>query len=298
MKSGAEKDAPPERGHVGVGRRLSAFWPSNKRKSVGCLAALLVVGLIGWHASLRQPTGPAEGGTIQPGSLSVADKSTFRLATFNIHRGRDARGRLDLARTAKVLQGFDFACLNEVAGRWPWQAADQAQTLGQLTERAWLFAPFERRWYCYEFGNAVLSSLPILDWRRLSLASDANQPRSAVLATVGVGHRTFRAIVVHASRRTTRAEELRSVFSLFLATRPPVALLGDLNTRADDPQIRQLLATPGVVDPLTAAPGVSREHIDWILLRGLRALGAGMVDEGASDHPLFWAEVEFLPAVQ
>jgi endonuclease/exonuclease/phosphatase family metal-dependent hydrolase len=281
-----------------VGRRLSAFWPSSKRKSLYGLATLLAVGLIAWHASLRQPTGPAEGGPIHPSGQAAADKPTFRLGTFNIHRGRDAHGQLNLLRTAKALQGLDFVGLNEVGGHWPWQPADQAQTLGQLTDRAWLFAPFERRWYCYEFGNALLSSLPIRDWRRLSLGGDATQSRNITLATVGAGQRTLRAMVVHVSRRATRAEELRSVFSLFQATRSPVVLLGDLNTTADDPQLRQLLATPGVVDALASASGVSPGHIDWILLRGLRPVRAGMVDEGASDHPLFWAEVEFLPEVQ
>jgi endonuclease/exonuclease/phosphatase family metal-dependent hydrolase len=223
---------------------------------------------------------------------------TFRIGTFNIHRGRGMDGRQDLHRTAKALQGLDFVGLNEVGGRWPWQSVDQAQALGQLTGLSWLFAPFERRWYCYEFGNGLLSRVPIRGWQRIPVVAGGGKPRNVVLATAAVGTRTCRVIVAHVSRRAERQEELRSVFSLFRAADAPVVLLGDLNTTADDPQLRQLLATPGVVDALAGAPDVPGQHIDWILLRGLRPVHAGRVDEGASDHPLFWAEVEFLPGVQ
>jgi hypothetical protein len=69
--------------------------------------------------------------------------------------------------------------------------------------------------------------------------------------------------------------------------------MGDLNTAADDPDLRRLLASPGVRDLVgeTAARDSSR-RIDWILARGLHSVQAGIVDTGASDHPLVWAEVE------
>jgi endonuclease/exonuclease/phosphatase family metal-dependent hydrolase len=226
--------------------------------------------------------------------------ATLRLGTFNIHGGRGSDGRLDLTRTAKALADLDFVGLNEVAGRWPWQAADQAEQLGRLTGLAWLFTPFERRWYCYTFGNGLLSGQPIRDWRRIPLASGVPRPRNVVLVTVGEGGSSFRAIVVHATRRDERQrqEEFRSVFAMFLAAREPVVLLGDLNAGREDPQLGRLLATPGVVDALAVSPEVPRRRIDWILLRGLHALRAGMVEQGASDHPLFWAEVQIVKGVQ
>jgi endonuclease/exonuclease/phosphatase family metal-dependent hydrolase len=300
MEPERECGAPPPGGDSTAATKLSAFPRGNKRKTLWCLVALLFVGVVGWHASLRTPTGPAAGGPLGLPGQAAAEKSTFRIGTFNIHSGRGSDGRWDLARTAKAMADLDFVGLNEVAGRWPWQAADQAEVLGRLTGRACLFAPFERRWYCYQFGNGLLAGQPIRDWRRIPLSGGSDRPRSAVLATVGDAARSYRAIVVHASRRDEgqRREEFRAVFALFQATREPVVLLGDLNAGRDDPQLGRLLATPGVVDALACSPEVPRQRIDWILLRGLRAVRAGMVDQGASDHPLFWAEVQFAEGVQ
>ncbi len=73
----------------------------------------------------------------------------------------------------------------------------------------------------------------------------------------------------------------------------PAVMVGDLNTRRDDPAMKTALATPGVVDPVgeVLSPEES-DTIDWILVRGLRGVDAGIRDSGASDHPLIWAELE------
>jgi endonuclease/exonuclease/phosphatase (EEP) superfamily protein YafD len=80
---------------------------------------------------------------------------------------------------------------------------------------------------------------------------------------------------------------------LFLALDEPAVLVGDLNTGRGDPAIQAVLAAPGVVDPVGGErlPDQS-ERIDWILVRGLRGVDAGIRDSGASDHPLIWAELE------
>jgi hypothetical protein len=69
--------------------------------------------------------------------------------------------------------------------------------------------------------------------------------------------------------------------------------MGDLNTASDDPCLDRVLATPGVRDLVGEAVAKdSSRRIDWILARGLRGVQGGVVDTGASDHPLVWAEVE------
>ena len=93
-----------------------------------------------------------------------------------------------------------------------------------------------------------------------------------------------------------RQTQLRTVIALFRALAEPAILLGDMNSQADDPQIRALLDTPGVVDPVGEVLGSEApSRIDWIITRGLRCLDAGVVETEASDHPLVWAEVELLP---
>lgn len=72
------------------------------------------------------------------------------------------------------------------------------------------------------------------------------------------------------------------------------SLASRLNSDAADPQIRQLLHTLGVSDALGEKLGnkAPSERIDWIIVRGLRCVDAGIRDNGASDHPLVWAELE------
>ena len=299
------RNQPPPSGGSEAAERLPAFPGPNKRKTRPRLVAVLVVlalaGAVVWHASQRASTGRASGGRLVPPGPVAPLKKTIRIGTFNIHAGRGADGRLDLARTAKSLAGLDLVGLNEVAGRWPWEASDQAEQLGRLTGQAWLFAPFERRWYCYEFGNGLLTSLPVMSWARFPESQWSDRPRNEVVALVEYGKRTtIFAIVVHAARRNAqqRNREIAAAVGHFLAFGPPAVLMGDLNAGPDHPVLAKLAKTPGVVDALAGTPGLPEKRIDWILLRGLRAVRAGMVDQGASDHPLFWAEVELAPGVQ
>jgi endonuclease/exonuclease/phosphatase family metal-dependent hydrolase len=78
-----------------------------------------------------------------------------------------------------------------------------------------------------------------------------------------------------------------------MALREPAILMGDLNSEPDSQVIKDLVARPGVDDPiqrLLNPPPESR--VDYILIRGLKCADAGMVDEGDSDHPLFWVDIE------
>ena len=99
--------------------------------------------------SYRQSAGPAEGASFQ-GVVRASEPSghaTLRVATYNIHGGRDAHGRYSLERTAGCLHALDLIALNEVhASLWS-GGSNQAMTLGERVGHAWLFAPAERRWW-------------------------------------------------------------------------------------------------------------------------------------------------------
>lgn len=292
---------PSKNGGAIAGQRLTPFPAANKRKTgLWLLVGLAAVAGAVWHGSRRVSTGTAEGGRIDPPGPARAAASAFRIGTFNIHAGRGTDGRSDLERIAKSLQGLSLVGLNEVGGRWPWQHADQAAILGRLTGQAHLFAPFERRWYCFEFGNGLISNMPVVAWQRTPLSHGSDRPRNVLSATLESGRQTLRVVLTHAARRDPeqRDAEIKQVVHLFLATPEPVVLLGDLNAGPDHPLLSRLTSTPGVVDALAGGDGVPDKRIDWILLRGLRRLRSGMVDQGASDHPLFWAEVELVPGVQ
>ncbi len=277
----------------------------------GTILLILLVGGLIYHASVRVPTGPAEGGAIQ-GMVAVesAEHGAIRVGTFNIHAGKGRDGRRDLERVADCIAraDLDFVALSEVRGPAPWQKQDQAARLGRRLEMGWLFAPADRVWSHRESGNGLLSTLPVGFWQRIPLSRKYDHSyRNAVL--VGLRHRdrTIHVLLTHITRRDDRdrRSQLRAVIAMFLALDEPAILLGDLNSDADDPQIRRLLETPGVGLPSVGhedAPPNGRvgeilgreapRRIDWIFTRGLRCLDAGIRDDGASDHPLIWAELE------
>ena len=272
----------------------------NRRWAKTILLALLVGGLI-YHASLHAPTGPAEGVAIEDQIDRPPSKpGTIRIGTFNIRAGKGRDGRRDLQRVADCIAAanLDFVALGEVRGHRLSPNQDQAAQLGCRLEMGWLFAPAGRVWYYRESGNGLLSSLPVSFWQRIPLCGQHDHSqRNVVLVTLPHRGRTIHVLLTHITRGDDRdrQSQLRAVIAMFLALAEPSILVGDLNSDADDPQIRHLLETPGVGDPVgeTLGPETPR-RIDWIFARGFRCLDAGIRDDGASDHPLIWAELDLL----
>ncbi len=279
---------------------MMPLWETMKCRRCWALLAVtaLLAGLV-WRVWQPAALGPAAGVTLEGSAGRTPEaqsRRTLRVGTFNIHgcTGRD--GRRDVDRVAECLKGLDFVALQEVHGPWPWQKLDQAGQLGERLGLAWLFAPNTRLWLCKDAGNGLLSAVPVEFWQRIPLAAHGGRGfRNAVLVGLKHGNRTIRALLTHISRSSEeeRTEQLRTVIALFLSLREPALLLGDLNSNADDPQIRRLLATPGVTDAVgKVLGGKDRPRIDWIISRGLRCLAAEIHDSNASDHAALRVELE------
>jgi endonuclease/exonuclease/phosphatase family metal-dependent hydrolase len=268
---------------------------------------LLAAAVAGWVGSLRLATGPASGARLLPpprpmttvrttpaAGLATACPPRLRLATFNIHTGRGTDRREDLDRIARLLEGFDVVGLNEVRGPYWWEKRDQACRLAERLHLPWLHAPAERRWLYGTFGNAVLARLPCTAWQRIPLARLRGKScRNVLLVRFTWNGGSLHVLITHLDRHSDldRREQLRTVGELFLALAEPAVLMGDLNTPRADPALARLLAAPGVLDPLAELDPTGPDHIDWILIRGLRPTAAGMVHTPASDHPLVWVEL-------
>jgi len=259
------------------------------RVMVAVLLTLVAVGL--WEIGQREQTLPASGTLVvtSANSTSAPARSSLRLATFNIHSGYGPDGRQDLARTASMLKVFDIVWLNEVHGGWP----DQTVALSELTGLTPLYVPTERRWLRNSFGNALLTRLSIERWVRMPLESHTPGYRNALLSTVRVNGQTWQILQTHLTRGKDRAAQLQSVLAIFRSLKAPAVLMGDLNTSARDAELADLLKEAGVQDAVGSVhPETGDGRIDWIIVRGARVKDAGVVETGASDHPLHWAELE------
>lgn len=272
---------------------------SPRRAWVRSLCALTLLAGIVWHrAAERVPSPAAVGAALQgeTGGEAVRPRR-FRVGTFNIHGGRGADGQLDLNRIARLLDGCQLVGLNEVHGAWLSRGPDQAELLARDLQSAWLFAPTERRYWHYDFGNGLLSRWGTSSWQRLPLPKEsAKSYRNVLWASFPWDGATLHVLITHLDRSDAlaRTAQFALVARLFRSLPQPIVLMGDLNADADDPLLQELLATPDVCDPLAETRSTPPpRRIDWILARGLVPCDADVVDSGASDHPFYWAEFEW-----
>jgi endonuclease/exonuclease/phosphatase family metal-dependent hydrolase len=265
-----------------------------RRFTLGRLAIFLIVvaGFFLWQGGERIPAGPASGNSLNgPPPTTRPTGDTLRVATFNID-GKDGDATVD------TLRGFDLIGLQEAHGLGPLSKSNQVEVLGQKLNLPWLFAPVERQWWSEAFGDGVLTSLPVEHWQRIPLASEsADSNREILLLRLQFNSRPLNVLITHlTTQQDNREPELAAVSSLFLSLQEPAILIGDLNSKNDDPLIQSLRKAPGVIDPIgDTVIAKKMESWDRIFARGMQSTGSGFIDKGASDHPLAWAELKLNP---
>lgn len=286
-RHGRHRERTLEHSSLAAPRFIAAWKPL-------AFVGLLLLGHAAAIWSTRWPAAAAVGGPIAARPGVATERSTLRVGTFNIHAGKGADGALDIARSAAALRELDLDLigLNEVIASSLFSPENQADELGQELSLAALFAPCERRYGRDWFGNGLLTRWPVPRWERTPLpATQERGHRAMLLAEVAWQGKTLQVLLTHIDRRRDRPSQLQSVADRFLMLPTPAILLGDLNATAADPQLQRMLSADDVQDPLSAAGFSGQERIDWILTRGLRVVGGGVVNRGASDHPACWAEL-------
>ena len=251
-------------------------------------------------AAVEVSASQAADASIHPVALKQASpKGTLRLATYNIHHGEGHDRRIDLARTAKVLDGMDLVGLQEVWGARLGQSQTQLDILKNHLDIPGFFGPTERQWWREAAGNGLLSRHPIQWMVRLPLPQfESKSPRNMMVARVLVDEQPVHVIVTHLDRSSAldRQQQFHTVTSLFRSLAPPAVLMGDLNMDGSDPLMVELLQMSDVVSVLAGTPWEHDGHIDWILVRQMGVLEVGVNDSDASDHPCIWAELTLSPA--
>ncbi len=121
--------------------------------------------------------------------------------------------------------------------------------------------------------------------------------RNATIVRVDFGGRIVPILVTHVDREKDHANQVHMVMRLFDALRPPCVLLADLNADGKNPAVHDLLSLADIHDCITESNAKieARGRLDWILARGFKAIGGGEIQKGASDHPLYWVDLEMSP---
>jgi endonuclease/exonuclease/phosphatase family metal-dependent hydrolase len=172
-----------------------------------------------------------------------------RLLTFNIHHGVGDDGRHDLPRLAQVLAAADadVICLQEVDRHFGPRSeeVDQPLLLARALDMqlAWGAAVDEPRPDGRprgEYGNAVLSRLPILisDVHRLP---GGGEPRIALRTMIELDGGALWVTVTHLSRKSAdRAAQVAALAGLHTGPMETGVVVGDFNAAPDAPELAAL----------------------------------------------------------
>lgn len=250
------------------------------------LAALLVV--TAWAATFRLPefsADPSEGDTI-------------RVMTYNIHQAMDADIRVDLEAIAETIesQNPDVISLNEVNRARSTNGF--VDTLPLLSQRLGMPYVFGANYADGQYGNAILSRYPIIDWRNVHYRENTTEVRGLLIALIDSPGGQISVFSTHldhiGGKNNARSAQVSEALSIISNT-PRAIFLGDLNAEPDKPEI-QPIYEGGFTDVLLAAgkedvytfwdaeprPG---RRIDYIFTTPeLEVLDAWTVDSRASDH--------------
>lgn len=146
-----------------------------------------------------------------------------------------------------------------------------------------------------QYGTAILSDFPILEWRNTLLPRTGNKEQRGLLEALinvrGVPLRVYNTHVQHNSQaeRQARATAILDVIGV---PDESVVLLGDLNARPDTPEIATLTdrlvdawVEAGVGDGYTFSAANPRARIDYVLYSDdVVARTAAVLSTDASDH--------------
>lgn len=229
----------------------------------------------------------------------------LRVMSFNIHAGIGDDNRLDLDRVAGVVRdsGADVVGLQEVDRHWSARSnfVDQAAALARELRMHVVYGanldrdplqPGEPR---RQYGTAILSQTPILDWQNTLLPRTGNLEQRGLLRarTVvrGVPLQVYNTHLQHnsAAERQLQADAIRDIVG---TPDESVLLLGDLNAVPEAPEIATILTSlvdaweqAGVGDGFTISADNPTRRIDYVLTsEDVVARSAAVITTDASDH--------------
>jgi endonuclease/exonuclease/phosphatase family metal-dependent hydrolase len=157
----------------------------------------------------------------------------FNVASYNIHRCVGMDGKLNPERIVRVIKELnaDVIGLQEIDSQF--YRRDKHSQIDYLVEGTGLnvvIGPTLQR-HDGHYGNALLTSHPILDVRRIDLSIRGKEPRGAIDADIDMGGTPVRVIVAHLGLGIReRRQQIRRLQEIFCAeTNRFEVMLGDFN---------------------------------------------------------------------
>jgi endonuclease/exonuclease/phosphatase family metal-dependent hydrolase len=239
----------------------------------------------------------------------VRKDDSVRVLVFNIHAGKDASGKDNIADVARLIRSTnaDIALLQEVdrntnrSGK-----VDQVQTLAAATGFSSAFG----RSLDYDggqYGIAALArhgfiydetvALPVTPLQER--AGGSHEPRAALLAVAASGLGRLQTINTHLdasgvdSYRRQEVEGVLNIVRARLSAVTPVLVAGDFNSEPDsavvsrlrDSGLRDAWTECGRGDGFSYPADRPTKRIDYVFLGGtLRCTAAEVLDTQVSDH--------------
>ena len=231
----------------------------------------------------------------------------LRVMSYNIRSGNG-----DLAGTVQAIRASapDLVALQEVDVHWADRSkfVDQATALGEQLRmqvrfaRIYQFAGAQPQDPPREFGVALLSRFPVIDWTNHTISRLSTQETNPVPAPLpgflearvdvkGTSVRVFNTHLDYRSDPRVRQQQVAEMLAFIGDASVPTLLFGDLNAPPDAPEIQPLLERLHDAWPSSAGPGLTdpadepRKRIDYVLTsKHFSVLSASVPVTLASDH--------------
>jgi len=158
-------------------------------------------------------------------------ENSLRLATWNIHMAIGSDGRRDLSRISQVIRQLqaDVIGLQEVDNQIE-RDRDDLQFLAEQTGMEVIAGPTMQRTRG-DYGNALLTQLPVRKVKRHDLSFKQREPRGLLIAELDWQGKSLQVAVTHLGLRPgERRNQVRRICShLAEEEQKPLVLMGDLN---------------------------------------------------------------------
>jgi len=228
-------------------------------------------------------------------NYSASGKTSLVILTYNIQQGVNVSGDRNYDGQLQLIRDLD----PDIIGL---QECDPTRISGgnqdvvrYLASRLNMYSYYGPKTVTNTYGAAILSKFPISDTASFFMFSDQEQIGSAQ-AKITVGSTIFNVFVNHPAGdedQTTIYQQEEMVSRIVGLTN--VIFMGDFNFRPNSIEYNITTITAGLEDSYVLRWGtVAENRIDHVFLSpGYTVLDAQYIEEGHSDHPAYWIEIQF-----